>query len=71
MKQGLAGLLKAVAGIAGVVFLLAPVSGMGIVVCVVALFVAIIAGAIGHHLSDDEDDSNSGYWPRDPNPPGN
>jgi hypothetical protein len=71
MKKGLAGLLKAVAGIAGVVFLVAPVSGMGIVVCVVALFVAIIAGVIGHHLSDDEDDSNSGYWPKDPNSPSN
>jgi len=37
MKQALASVLKAVAGIAGLVFLLAPVTGMGILVSVIGL----------------------------------
>jgi hypothetical protein len=68
MKQGLASLLKAIAGIAGVVFLLAPVTSMGILVTVIALVVAIIAGVTGSHLSDDDD--QSGYWPKGPNSSG-
>ena len=52
MKQGLATLLKAVAGIAALVCVMTPVSGIGIVVFVIALFVAIIAGVTGSHLSD-------------------
>jgi hypothetical protein len=66
MKNGLSGILKAVAGIAGLVFLVAPFTAMGIFVSVVALIVAIIAAVAGSHLSDDEDNSNSGYWPKDP-----
>ena len=66
MKQGLASLLKAVAGIAGLVFLLAPITGMGILVAVIALTVAIITGVTGSHLSDD-DDQSGGYWPKGPN----
>jgi len=64
MKEGLASLLKVVAGIAGLVFLLAPITGMGILVSVIALVVAIIAGVTSSHLSDD--DSQSGYWPKGP-----
>jgi hypothetical protein len=69
MKRGLAGILKGVAGMAFIVFLLAPVAGMGIVVCISALFVAVIAGAVGSNLNDDDEGSNSGYWPRDPRSP--
>jgi hypothetical protein len=65
MKQGLASVLKAIAGIAFLVFLLTPVTGLGMPVCVIALFVAIIAGVTGSHLSDD--DNPGGYWPKDPN----
>jgi hypothetical protein len=64
MKQGLAIILKSIAGIAALVCLLTPVTGMGILVFVIALIVAIITGVIGSHLSDD--DSQSGYWPRGP-----
>jgi hypothetical protein len=42
--------------------------GMGILVFVTALIVAIIAGVIGSHLSDDDD--QGGYWPKDPNSSG-
>ena len=70
VKQAQAGILKVVAGIAGLVFLLAPITGMGILISVVGLVVAIIAGVTSHHLSDDEDTSNGGYWPKDPNSPG-
>lgn len=65
MKQGVASVLKAIAGIAAVVCLLTPVAGMGILVFVIALIVAIIAGVTGSHLSDD--DGQSGYWPKGPN----
>jgi hypothetical protein len=64
MKHGVASILKAIAGIAALVCLLTPVTGMGILVFVIALIVAIIAGVIGSHLSDD--DSQSGYWPKGP-----
>jgi hypothetical protein len=70
MKQGLASLLKAVAGIAGLVFLLAPFTSMGILVALIALVVAIIAGVTGSHLSYDEDQSGGGYWPKGPNSSG-
>ena len=66
MKQGLASLLKVIAGIAGLVFLLAPFTSMGILVAVIALVVAIMAGVTGIHLSNDEDQSG-GYWPKGPN----
>jgi len=69
MKQGLASLLKVVAGIAGVVFLLAPFTSMGVLVSVIALVVAIIAGVTSSHLSDDED-QNGGYWPKGPDSTG-
>ena len=65
MKQGLASVLKAIAGIAAVVCLLTPVTGMGVFVFVIALVVAITAGVIGSHLSDDDD--QGGYWPKGPN----
>lgn len=65
MKQGLASILKAIAGIAALVCLLTPVTGLGMLVFVIALFVAIIAGVTGSHLS--EDDNSAGYWPKDPN----
>jgi hypothetical protein len=68
MKQGLASILKALAGIAALVCLLTPVTDMGVLVFVIALFVAIIAGVTGSHLSDDED--QGGYWPKDPNSSG-
>jgi len=55
MKQGLASILKALAGISAVVALRMPVAGMGIVVFIISLFVAIIAGALGFNLSDEED----------------
>jgi len=64
MKQGVSSVLKAIAGIAVVVCLLTPVRGMGLLVFVVALIVAIVAGVIGHHLSGDDD--QSGYWPKGP-----
>jgi len=66
MKQALASVLKAVAGIAGLVFLLAPVTGMGILVSVIGLVVAIVGGVTSSHLSDD--DGQSGYWPKGPVP---
>lgn len=69
MKQALAGLLKAIAGIAGLVFLLAPITDMGVIVMFIAAPVAVIAAVASSHLSDDEDNSNSGYWPKDPNSP--
>ncbi len=68
MKQALATILKAVAGIAALVCLLTPVTGMGVVVFVIALFVAIIAGVTGSHLSDADD--QGGFWPNDPNSSG-
>jgi uncharacterized membrane protein YphA (DoxX/SURF4 family) len=68
MKQGLARILKVLAGIAVVIALLTPVAGMGIVVFAISLFVAIIAGAIGSNLSDDED--QGGYWPKGPDTSG-
>ncbi len=68
MKHGLGSALRAVAGIAGVVFLLAPITSMGILVSVIALMVAVITGVLGSQLSDDEDD-HSGYWPKDPGSP--
>jgi len=64
MKQALASVLKAVAGIAAVVCLLSPVRGMGMLVFAIALVVAIIAGVTGSHLSDDN--NQSGYWPKGP-----
>ena len=59
MKQALASILKVIAGIAAVVCLLTPVRGMGMLVFAIALVVAIIAGVIGSHLSDD--DNQTGY----------
>jgi hypothetical protein len=64
MKQALAAVLKAIAGVAAVVCILTPVAGLGIVVFVIAFPVAVIAGVAGSHLSDDE--SGGGYWPEDP-----
>jgi len=69
MRQGLATVLKIVAGLASLVALLAPLTtGTGWLITGVALLVAIITGVIGTHLSDD-DQGQSGYWPQDPNPP--
>jgi hypothetical protein len=68
MRQVLASVLKAVAGIAALVCLLTPVTGMGVLVFVIALIVAIVAGVTGSHLSDD--DNQRGYWPKDPNSSG-
>jgi hypothetical protein len=65
MKQGFGGILKAVAGVAALVCLLSPVTGNGILVFVIALFVAIIAGVTGSHLSEDDD--QGGFWPKDRN----
>lgn len=67
MKQGLATVLKAVAGLAGAVALMAPVTDTGLVITGIALLVAIIAGVTGIHLSDDDDGQSGGYWPQDPN----
>ena len=69
MKQGLATVLKAVAGLAGAVALIAPVTDTGLVITGIALLEAIITGVIGVHLSDDPEDQTE-YWPRDPKPPG-
>src|SRR5262244_582781 len=44
LKKGLASAFKAVAGIAGFVFFMAPVTNMGILVSVIALMVAITTG---------------------------
>jgi hypothetical protein len=63
MKHALARVLKAVAGIAGLVFLLASVTGTGILVSVIGLVAAITAGITSSHLSDD---GQSGYRPKDP-----
>jgi hypothetical protein len=68
MKQLLARVLKALAGIAVVVALLTPVAGLGIVVFAISLIVAIVAGAIGSNLSDEEDQGS--YWPKGPNSSG-
>ena len=51
------------------VFLLAPITGMGTLVSVIALVVAIIAGVTSSHLNDDEDQSG-GYWPKGPDSSG-
>jgi len=67
VKTGLGSILKAVAGIAGLVCLLTPVTGLGVLVFVVALFVAIIAGVTGFHLSGKD---HGGYWPTRPNSSG-
>jgi len=67
MKRGLASILKAVAGIAALVCLLAPLTDRGVLVFAAALVVAIITGVAGSHLSEDGD--HSGYWPKDPNSP--
>ena len=64
VKKGLASVFKAVAGIAGLVFLMAPITDMGILVSVMALVVAIITGVLAFHLSGGE--THSGYWPQDP-----
>jgi hypothetical protein len=65
MRQGLATVLKIVAGLAGLVALLAPMTtGTGWLIIGVAALVAIITGVIGAHLSDD-DQGQSGYWPQD------
>jgi hypothetical protein len=70
MKNALATILKAVAGLAGVVFLMAPVTDMGVIVSMIALAVAITTGIMGVHLSDDDRSNNdSGYWPKDPHSP--
>jgi hypothetical protein len=70
MKQGLATVLKAVAGLAGFVALMAPVAtGTGWLITGIALFIAIITGVIGVHLSDDPEDQAGGYWPNDPKSP--
>jgi hypothetical protein len=61
MKQALAGLLKAIAKIAGFVFLLARITDMGVIVMFIAAPAAVIGAVASSHLSDDEDDSNSGY----------
>ncbi len=54
-------------GIAGLVFLMASTTGIGVIVSMVALVVAIIAGATGVHFSGDEgSDNTSGFWPKDP-----
>jgi hypothetical protein len=55
--------------VAGLVFLLAPITGKGILLSVIALVVAIIAGVTGSHLSDD-DDQGGGYWPKGPDSSG-
>ena len=65
MRQALAHIPKVIAGLAGVVFLLAPLTDTGVIVTVVALVVAIITAVASSHLSDDE--GSSGYWPKDPN----
>ena len=62
--QGLGSVLKIVAGIAGLVCLMAPITDMGILASIIALIVAIITGVLGVHLSDDK--GHSGYWPKDP-----
>jgi hypothetical protein len=67
MKQVLGTILRAIAGIAAVVCVLSPMTGMGALVFVIALFVAIIAGVTGSHLRNDED--QGGYWPTDPKSP--
>lgn len=64
VKKGLASVFKAVAGIAGLVFFMAPITNMGILVSVIALVVAIITGVLGVHLSGGE--THSGHWPQDP-----
>jgi hypothetical protein len=68
MKRGLANVLKVVAGLAVVVCLLTPVRGSGIIVFVIALLVALIAGLTSRYLSDEENED--GYWPKGPNLPG-
>jgi uncharacterized membrane protein HdeD (DUF308 family) len=70
MRKAAAAALKVVCGIAGLVFLASPFTATGILVCVIAGVVAIITGVISHQLSDEDDNSNSGYWPKDPNSPG-
>jgi hypothetical protein len=67
MKQGLAKILKIVAGMAALACLLAPLTDMGMLVFAVAFVVAISTGVASSHLGDDED--HSGYWPKDPNSP--
>jgi hypothetical protein len=69
MKHGLATVLKAVAGLACVVALMAPITDTGLVITGIALLAAIIAGVTGIRLSDDDEGQRGGYWPQDPNSP--
>jgi hypothetical protein len=59
MKQGRDGILKAIAGVAGVVFLLTPITDMGISESLVALVIAIAAGVAGSRLGDDEENATA------------
>jgi hypothetical protein len=62
-KHILLNALKAIAGIAAVVFLLAPVNSViGMLLFSVAIVVLIVCSAISSNL----DDKNTGYWPDEP-----
>jgi len=55
---------KIVAGIAALVFLLAPVSSVvGIILFIVAIAVLILCFAVGSSLHEKK----TGYWPDEPN----
>ncbi len=62
-KHILLNAVKIIAGIAAVVFLLAPVSRViGMLLFIVAIVVLIVCSAISSKL----DDKNTGYWPDEP-----
>ena len=70
LRKTIADVLKAVAGLAAVVFLLAPIGTWNqVLLCGISIVVAIICVAISSNLSDDDDadgGKSSGYWPSDP-----
>ncbi len=61
MKRLALNILKFAAGIAGVVFLFAPLhTAMGGLICMASFLIAIVCAAASAQLDDD----NTGYWPK-------
>jgi hypothetical protein len=64
-KRLIRGTIKTVAGIAAVVFLLAPMrTSTGLVLFVGSIVVLLACFCLLKFLEDD--DENTGYWPTDP-----
>jgi len=64
-KRLIRGTLKTVAGIAAVVFLLAPIrTSTGLVLFIGSIVVLLVCFGLLKFLEDD--DENTGYWPTNP-----